>query len=169
MNYINNYAQIGGYELSMPAPQLFYPEMNGSKGCEQGSELSPRYDSYYKDDYKKSQDSIRDDPHNYYDGGDYKQGKRNEAMDLNHFYDGGDFKYPQENMRDIHNVEYGSPHYKINSASGYRSFARQNRRAKEMQARNGLYAPRDNCRINNDYPSYSDEIGHSSNKKSYWQ
>jgi len=27
MDYIDNYAQIGGYGTSMPAPQLFYPEV----------------------------------------------------------------------------------------------------------------------------------------------
>jgi len=102
--------------------------MNGSRGYEQGCELSSRYNSCYKDDYKRSRN-------NYYEGGDYNRGQKNEAIDLNHFYDGGDFKHPQ---RDIHNVEYGSPHYRINSPSEYRVYAQQNRRAKEMLTRNGL-------------------------------
>ncbi|XP_034472540.1 uncharacterized protein LOC117780211 [Drosophila innubila] len=172
MDYINNYAQIGGYGMSMPPPQLYYPEMNGSKGYEQGSAMdtmSPRYDSYYKENYNRNEERVRNVHSNYYDGGDYKHGQKNEAIDLNHFYDGGDFKHPRENLRNNHSVDYGSQHYVTNSASGYRSFARQNRRDREMQARNGLYFPRDSCSRQNEYPSYNDDIGHSSSRNSYWQ
>ncbi|KAM8717668.1 hypothetical protein ACLKA7_004375 [Drosophila subpalustris] len=172
MDYTNNYAQIGGYGMSMTPPQLFYPEMNGSQGYEQGSAmdiLKPRYDSYYKDDYKQNEERVRGVRNNYYDGGDYKHGQKGEAIDLNHFYDGGDFKHPQENRRDSHNVDYGSQHYVANSASGYRSYARQTRRDREMLARNGLYSPRDGCSRRNEYPSYNDDTGHSSSRNSYWQ
>ncbi|KAL7739457.1 hypothetical protein ACLKA6_011322 [Drosophila palustris] len=171
MDYTNNYAQIGGYGMSMTPPQLFYPEMNGSQGYEQGSAmdiLKPRYDSYYKDDYKQSEERVRGVRNNYYDGGDYEHGQKGEAIDLNHFYDGGDFKHPQENRRDSHNVDYGSQHYVANSASGYRSYARQTRRDREMLARNGLYSPRDGCSRRNEYPSYNDDTGHSSSRNSYW-
>lgn len=115
--------------------------MNGSKGYEQGSAMdttNPRYDSYYKENYQQNVRRARDVHNNYHEGGDYKQGQKHEAIDLNHFYDGGDFKHPQENMRGIRNVAYGSQHYVTNSASGYRGFVRQNRRVREMQARNGL-------------------------------
>ncbi|KAH8263176.1 hypothetical protein KR044_005524 [Drosophila immigrans] len=171
MDYVNNFTQIGGYGtgMNMPPPQLYYPEINGgSKGYQQGSAMdamNPRYESsYYKDDYKQSQER------NYYDGGDYKQGGyKSEPIDLNHFYDGGDFKHPSESLRDrdLHN-DYGSQHYYPNSASGYRCFARENRRAKEMNARNGLYSPRDGSYSHNNYPTYSDDVAQSGGRGSYW-
>ncbi|XP_062142047.1 uncharacterized protein LOC133850087 [Drosophila sulfurigaster albostrigata] len=164
MDYVNNYAQIGGYGMCMPPPQLYYPEMNGGKGYEQGSAmdvLNPRYESsYYKDERKR----------NYYDGGDYNQGggHKAEPIDLNHFYDGGDFKHPSD-RDNRHDVDYGSQHYFANSPSAYRRYAQENRRCKEMHARNGLYSPRDSSYRHNTYPNYSDDITRGSSGNSYWQ
>ncbi|KAH8377476.1 hypothetical protein KR093_005660 [Drosophila rubida] len=142
--------------------------MNGGKGYQQGSAMdvmNPVYESsYYKDNFKRS---------DCYDGGDYNHGgHKSEPIDLNHFYDGGDFKHPSENMRDRdgHHSGYGSQHYFANSPSGYRSYARESRRAKEMLARNGLYSPSEGSYRNTNYPSYSEDFQHSGSRgSSYWQ
>ncbi|KAH8412119.1 hypothetical protein KR222_011881 [Zaprionus bogoriensis] len=143
MDYANNYAQIGGYGLSMPAVQLFYPEMiNGKSYAEDASDRSrSQYDdSHFKPDIMKAIDvNTPVDLNHFYDSGNFKEIPKSAAIDLNHFYDGGDFKQP--NVSDRHNnhtVDYGSQHYVSGSASSYRCMARQSRRDREMRARNGL-------------------------------
>ncbi|XP_064538032.1 uncharacterized protein LOC135428141 [Drosophila montana] len=135
MDYFEN-AQIGGYRIDMPFPQLFYPEMNGTN---------------------KSYDQA---------GAPHMSGQQFQSE----YYDGG-CKPDLGHSRYGCNEDYPPRHSVTNSSFEYRSMSRNNRRAREMLARNGLYTPNDRCNKQQpEYPQFADDsIGQSVTVNSYWQ
>lgn len=187
MDYVHNIAQIGGFSSqSMPAVQIYYPEMNGGKMFNNGSvpdSCIPYDEEYYNDKTNsKVQNLAPVDLNDFYDGGDFKQNGNSGSggrspVDLNNFYDGGDFKQ-SNNRRDSHIINYGSQHYcasgssvPCGSATAYRSMSSYCRQNREMNLRNGLYEPNGNNSNQNNlngFPTYSDNYSYPNRRNSYW-
>ncbi|XP_016982871.1 uncharacterized protein LOC108047274 [Drosophila rhopaloa] len=112
----STYAQLSGFSY-MPTPEEFYPEMRGGM---QQQECQPGNDF----DQGPRQMSTRQ-PHSAPIRNRCHQSHQR-AMDMS---DG------------LQANSYNPVRYQSTSASAYRCMVREQRRAKEMMSRNGLYSP----------------------------
>ncbi|XP_068159426.1 uncharacterized protein [Drosophila tropicalis] len=140
MDY-STYAQlVGCANVEMPAPESFYPQING--------------------------------------GGPWSVMQNHETTNQ---HVSGNFQQTRqihENMSEgFHNTNVNRPSqspYQASGASAYRGMARERKRIREMQARNGLYSPMDDPTryssgygqwSGSNYPSYA---ANGMNGNSYW-